>query len=86
MAREHGVARRRHDAFGRSAGRLPARTSRPTSSRAIYQRWLDADVFAPDGAARRADQRQQPFVIIQPPPNVTGALHIGHALARPSRT
>ena len=47
---------------------------------AIYQRWLDADVFAPDGAGSRADQSKPPFVITEPPPNITGALHIGHAL------
>jgi valyl-tRNA synthetase len=46
----------------------------------IYRRWLDADVFAPDGAGSRADESRPPFVIIQPPPNVTGALHTGHAL------
>ncbi len=47
---------------------------------AIYERWLAADVFAPDGAGSRADPGKPPFVIVQPPPNVTGALHIGHAL------
>ncbi len=46
---------------------------------AIYERWLAADVFAPDGAGSRADPGKPPFVIVQPPPNVTGALHIGHA-------
>ncbi len=46
---------------------------------AIYERWLAADVFAPDGVGSRADPAKPPFVIIQPPPNVTGALHIGHA-------
>ncbi len=45
----------------------------------IYERWLAADVFAPDGAGSRADWTKQPFVIIQPPPNVTGSLHLGHA-------
>ncbi len=45
----------------------------------IYDRWLAADVFAPDGAGSRADERLEPFVIIQPPPNVTGSLHLGHA-------
>ncbi len=45
----------------------------------IYARWLAADVFAPDGAGSRADQTRPPFVIIQPPPNVTGVLHLGHA-------
>jgi len=46
---------------------------------AIYERWLAADVFAPDGAGSRADPAKRPFVIIQPPPNVTGSLHLGHA-------
>ena len=46
---------------------------------AIYERWLAADVFAPDGAGSRADQAKAPFVIIQPPPNITGSLHLGHA-------
>ncbi|MGH2512540.1 MAG: class I tRNA ligase family protein, partial [Candidatus Limnocylindrales bacterium] len=45
----------------------------------IYERWLAADVFAPDGAGSRARPGAEPFVIIQPPPNVTGALHLGHA-------
>jgi valyl-tRNA synthetase len=47
--------------------------------RALYERWLAADVFAPDGRGSRADAGKEPFVIIQPPPNVTGALHLGHA-------
>src|SRR3990170_2099550 len=46
----------------------------------IYQRWLDADVFAPDGKGSTADGDKPPFVITQPPPNITGALHTGHAL------
>ena len=45
----------------------------------IYERWLAADVFAPDGAGSTADPELSPFVIIQPPPNVTGSLHLGHA-------
>ncbi|TME13276.1 MAG: valine--tRNA ligase [Chloroflexi bacterium] len=45
----------------------------------IYARWLAADVFAPDGKGSRADQSKPPFVIIQPPPNITGSLHLGHA-------
>ena len=46
---------------------------------AIYERWLAADVFAPDGSGSRADVNLPPFTIIQPPPNVTGSLHLGHA-------
>ena len=46
---------------------------------AVYERWLAADVFAPDGRGSRADASKPPFVIIQPPPNITGSLHLGHA-------
>ncbi|HEX5827693.1 MAG TPA: valine--tRNA ligase [Candidatus Limnocylindrales bacterium] len=46
---------------------------------AVYERWLAADVFAPDGAGSTADWDLPPFVLIQPPPNVTGSLHLGHA-------
>ncbi len=45
----------------------------------IYERWLAADVFPPDGAGSTADPDLPPFTIIQPPPNVTGSLHLGHA-------
>ncbi len=56
-----------------------ARTYDPGGEAAIYDRWLAADVFAPDGAGSRARPGAEPFVIVQPPPNVTGALHLGHA-------
>ena len=46
---------------------------------AIYERWLAADVFAPDGRGSTADPDLPTFTIIQPPPNVTGSLHLGHA-------
>ena len=46
---------------------------------AIYERWLAADVFAPDGAGSTAKPDAEPFTIIQPPPNITGSLHLGHA-------
>ena len=44
---------------------------------AIYDRWLAADAFRP---AEEPPSGAERFVVIQPPPNVTGALHIGHAL------
>src|SRR5687768_10091712 len=44
---------------------------------AIYARWEEADAFRPADNAPPGAER---FVVIQPPPNVTGALHIGHAL------
>ncbi len=64
---------------GEAGGGL-ARAYRPSEFEdPIYERWLAADVFAPDGAGSRADAGKPPFVIIQPPPNVTGSLHLGHA-------
>ena len=40
-----------------------------------YRFWLEKDYFKP-----RIDPDKKPFVIIMPPPNVTGELHVGHAL------
>jgi len=40
-----------------------------------YQFWLEKDYFKP-----RINPKKKPFVIIMPPPNVTGELHVGHAL------
>lgn len=43
----------------------------------IYQSWVDADAFK----AGRADRvGAEPYCIVIPPPNVTGSLHMGHAL------
>ncbi|WP_438341727.1 valine--tRNA ligase [Mycoplasma sp. 3341] len=39
-----------------------------------YQKWLDKKTF------QKHDEAKRPFTIILPPPNVTGQLHIGHAL------
>jgi len=40
-----------------------------------YKFWLEKDYFKP-----RINPQKKPFVIIMPPPNVTGELHLGHAL------
>ena len=41
----------------------------------LYQKWLDAGYFTAN-----SDSDKEPFCIVIPPPNVTGSLHIGHAL------
>jgi valyl-tRNA synthetase len=41
----------------------------------IYDFWLQKGYFSPS-----IDPDKKPFVIIMPPPNVTGELHVGHAL------
>jgi valyl-tRNA synthetase len=43
----------------------------------IYERWLESGAFTP--AAEPPPQAER-FVVIMPPPNVTGALHNGHAV------
>jgi valyl-tRNA synthetase len=40
-----------------------------------FQRWIDADAFSAD-----PNSGKPPFVIPLPPPNITGELHMGHAL------
>jgi valyl-tRNA synthetase len=42
-----------------------------------YATWENAGAFKPAGKGVNADK---PFTIVIPPPNVTGALHMGHAL------
>ena len=41
----------------------------------LYQHWVDSGFFTAD-----ASSPKEPFTIVIPPPNVTGNLHIGHAL------
>jgi valyl-tRNA synthetase len=41
----------------------------------IYQGWVDAGYFTAD-----ASSAKPPYSIVLPPPNVTGSLHMGHAL------
>jgi valyl-tRNA synthetase len=45
----------------------------------LYDRWEASGAFSPDGVLAR-NPGAEPFTIVIPPPNVTGALHIGHAL------
>ena len=41
----------------------------------LYSEWCDKGYFKPD-----PDEKKKPFSIVIPPPNVTGQLHMGHAL------
>jgi len=41
----------------------------------VYARWLKEKAFAP-----QIKKGKKPFVIVIPPPNITGSLHMGHAL------
>ena len=41
----------------------------------LYQKWLDKKYFR-----ARKNPDKKPFTIVMPPPNITGQLHMGHAL------
>ncbi|MEU8962529.1 MULTISPECIES: valine--tRNA ligase [unclassified Streptomyces] len=40
----------------------------------LYERWVERGYFTADAASEK-----DPYTIVIPPPNVTGALHLGHA-------
>ena len=40
-----------------------------------YKKWEESGAFAP-----KIDKSKKPFTIVMPPPNVTGQLHMGHAM------
>ncbi len=48
----------------------------------IYKLWEDSGFFNPDICIEKGNTKPdaKPFTIIMPPPNVTGILHMGHAL------
>lgn len=41
----------------------------------LYEKWLNRKYFA-----AKVDKKKKPFTIVMPPPNITGQLHMGHAL------
>ena len=53
---------------------LPSAYDPASVEQRLYQRWLDAGYFT-----AVVSEDKTPFVVIQPPPNVTGELHLGHA-------
>ena len=47
----------------------------------IYKLWEQGDFFAPRRSPKgKGGSTKKPFVIAIPPPNITGSLHMGHAL------
>src|SRR3954465_4704941 len=53
---------------------LPKTFDPPRRGARWYARWEDEGLFRP------ARPEAEPYTIVIPPPNVTGSLHIGHAL------
>ena len=60
---------------GENKNELAATFSPAEIEAPLYQKWQSAGYFKAD-----ADSKKPPFTIVIPPPNVTGSLHIGHAL------
>lgn len=52
-----------------------AKSYDPSIEDRIYQNWLDKGYFHAE-----VDKSKEPFTIVIPPPNITGHLHMGHAL------
>lgn len=48
----------------------------------IYKLWEESGFFNPETCVEKGvtDKDAEPFTIVMPPPNVTGVLHMGHAL------
>ncbi|AEE29190.1 valyl-tRNA synthetase / valine-tRNA ligase (VALRS) [Arabidopsis thaliana] len=59
----------------RLSSQMAKQYSPATVEKSWYAWWEKSDLFKAD-----AKSSKPPFVIVLPPPNVTGALHIGHAL------
>ena len=41
----------------------------------LYEKWVEKKYFH-----AQVDRSKKPFTIVMPPPNITGQLHMGHAL------
>jgi valyl-tRNA synthetase len=55
---------------------LPTQYTPGDVEQPLYRRWLEERLFQPESAPDGAE----PYTIVIPPPNVTGELHMGHAL------
>ena len=58
-----------------SKGEIPRAYDPSAVEGRIYDFWEKRGYFTPE-----IDRSREPFVVIMPPPNVTGELHVGHAL------
>ena len=69
------------DDFLSAAGELPSQYDHEGAQRRWYKVWEERGYFhAEPDAKDDAGNVKPPYTIVIPPPNVTGALHLGHAL------
>jgi valyl-tRNA synthetase len=57
---------------------MPSRYDASTTEQKWYERWEEAGLFRPSD-----DPNKPTYCITIPPPNITGSLHMGHALCYP---
>jgi isoleucyl-tRNA synthetase len=84
MAAGPAVALRRfpNDGFPTDGSAMLDKTYRPDAVEPRhYAAWERAGCFAADPRGSK-----RPYTIMMPPPNVTGSLHMGHALTFTCRT
>ena len=63
------------------ASELPAPQYNPKDvEEKIYKLWEESGLFNPDKPPTTHNLKSKTFSIVVPPPNVTGSLHMGHAL------
>ena len=60
---------------GRKHSDLPKNFEHALVEEPLYRRWEQSGAFKP-----KANDEKEPFTVPMPPPNVTGALHMGHAM------
>ena len=58
-----------------SLSEIPRAYEPQSVEKRIYDFWSEGGYFTPE-----IDRDREPFTVIMPPPNVTGELHMGHAL------
>lgn len=69
-----------------NAGHIPDKLLKPYNpideESTIYKKWEDSGYFTPENMIKDGLTKPDanPFTIILPPPNVTGVLHMGHAM------
>jgi len=54
---------------------IPKNYDQKDVEKRLYDFWMEKDYFHPE-----IDRSKEPFTIVIPPPNITGQLHMGHAL------
>ncbi len=54
---------------------LPTRFDAPAIEKKWREKWRVSGIFT-----AKADSKKKPYTVIMPPPNVTGSLHLGHAM------